>query len=675
MKHYLSTAALLAGTMLAVTSCSNEDALYGGEEGMTVFSVKLPDDLGTRAPFGDAPSNQELNVAIYEAGNTEKALFTSINGVTSEGMTVEQFAADGLTATVKVPLVKNKQYDLVFWSQDKTNRYYTYTENGQTLTVGYGEGEGATVENYLDSRDAFFASKTVTSGDAANSQTIQLKRMFAQINVGTNDLKAYTAAGGSDSFGITVSGVATEINLKSGIVSNPAGTVTATTANAASSETDFPAITGYTGNKLQYLSMIYVLVGDGAAANKTNVDVSLYANGTEGFATYANVPVQMNYRTNIYGALLTNPEVFNVTIDPIFAGEYNKEITFAATAEEFTSAIENAQDGDVIRPTANMSLAAVGSLNIDNNVTIDVPEGVTVTTARQGNVANIVVVADKTVSLTGQGTFSGDNRIVDTNGNLIVDGPTFVTSTPDRGCPISVNAGGTLEFMSGTVDAAQVGIWVTGTANIYGGTFNSKNVAQGGTFQVDEGATLNIDGGTITAAHMGVYSFGNVNIKGGVFNLTSTNLNGPWAYGIQSRSGSRIVINDGEFYGKQGIVSASQHGYVEINGGFFRTQNTEGHKDGFYCVYSTDGADVNINGGYFYGANQWNAIANGLSCIVSGDNDVNQPLGSIKVKGGYFSGRPYYLEEPNPVLAPVTGSYVPCSVVKNGLTFTWTVGQ
>ena len=49
---------------------------------MTVISVKLPDDLGTRASFGDAPSNQELNVAIYEAGNTEKALFTSINGET-----------------------------------------------------------------------------------------------------------------------------------------------------------------------------------------------------------------------------------------------------------------------------------------------------------------------------------------------------------------------------------------------------------------------------------------------------------------------------------------------------------------------------------------------------------------------------------------------------------------
>lgn len=633
MKHYLSTAALLAGTMLAVTSCSNEDAPYGGDGGMTVISVKLPDDLGTRTSFGDTPSNQELNVAIYEAGNTEKALFTSINGVTSEGMTVEQFASDGLTATVKVPLVKNKQYDLVFWSQDKTNRYYTYTENGQTLTVGYGEGEGATVQNYNDARDAFFASKTVTSGDATNSQAIQLKRMFAQINVGTNDLQAYTNAGGSDSFGITVSGVATEINLKSGIVSNPTGTVTATTSNAASSSTDFPAITGYTGNKLQYLSMIYVLVGDGAVANKTNVDVSLYANGTDGFATYANVPVQMNYRTNIYGALLTNPEVFNVTIDPIFAGEYNKEITFAATAEEFTSAIENAQDGDVIRPTADMSLAESGNVTINNDITIDVPEGVTVTTARTNNQANIIVAAGKTLNLTGNGTLSGDNRIVDTNGTLNVDGPTFNTTTENRGSVITVNPGGNLLFKSGTVNSPYMAFYLNGDATIEGGTFN----------------------------------------------LTSKNSNADYAYGIQANEGSNLVINGGDFTGIQGIVASISGGEVTINGGFFRTYNSQDHRDGFYCVYAANGGIATINGGYFYGANDRSGnVTEGLSCIVSSDNDVaGQTLGILKISGGYFSGKPYekVTNGATTVVSPLTGTYVPCSVEKNGYTFTWTVGQ
>ena len=339
---YLTAAAV---TALGATSCSQDDAPSSVEEGMTVFSVKLPDDLGTRT-YGDAPSNQQLNVAIYEAGNKETPLFTSINGTTSDGMTVEQFTENGLTATVKVPLVKNKQYDLVFWSQDKDTHPYTYTANGQTLTVNYGSGENTAIDNFAENRDAFFASKSITSGDAANSQTIQLKRMFAQINVGTNDLTAYTNAGGTNEFGITVSGVANTIDLMTGIVSNPTETVTATTANAASSSQAFPEINGYTGNTLKYLGMAYVLVGDGSANNKTTVDVSLYANSKTDFATYTSVPVQMNYRTNIYGALLTNPEVFNVEIDPIFAGSYN-----------------NPWSGEVIEPAI-----------IENAVTITRPE-------------------------------------------------------------------------------------------------------------------------------------------------------------------------------------------------------------------------------------------------------------------------------------------------------------
>ncbi len=41
----------------------------------------------------------------------------------------------------------------------------------------------------------------------------------------------------------------------------------------------------------------------------------------------------MNYRTNIYGALLTNPEVFNVVIESAFlTPDNNVEITWDGTA-------------------------------------------------------------------------------------------------------------------------------------------------------------------------------------------------------------------------------------------------------------------------------------------------------------------------------------------------------
>lgn len=618
MKSYLFTAALLTGTMLAVTSCSNEDAPYGGEEGMTVFSVKLPDDLGTRAPFGDAPSNQELNVAIYEAGNTEKALFTSINGVTSEGMTVEQFAADGLTATVKVPLVKNKQYDLVFWSQDKTNRYYTYTENGQTLTVGYAESEGTTVQNYNDARDAFFASKTVTSGDAANSQTIQLKRMFAQINVGTNDLKAYTNAGGSDSFGITVSGVATEINLKSGIVSNPAGTVTATTANAASSATDFPAITGYTGNKLQYLSMIYVLVGDGAAANKTNVDVSLYANGTEGFATYANVPVQMNYRTNIYGALLTNPEVFNVTIDPIFAGEYNNEMK-AETADDLANALQSPAELIEVPKSIDASSLTPEQLKFNTPKTLKLAPDAVITLPANANIeanANLTIVGGSLQNSTdADATPNADgsmNLITIRSGNLTLDGTTL-------------NNNPNYHFHGNTTNSSAV--------TYYGGveSVNISNV----TINSGEFALCGMNRGNNNAE---------VNISNSTFSSTSSNVhNGKnWSYAVRLY-GKTAVLDNCTVYGIQGALSTDSGVQCTINGGNYYTVNTPGKSDAWYAVYATDNSVVTINGGYFYGPNNWSGglDINGTSCVVSGNNDIGLPEGSIIINGGYFSGKPY----------------------------------
>ncbi len=319
---YLTAAAL---TTLAAASCSQDDAPVPVDEGMTVFSVKLPQDMGSRA-FGDTVGNQQLNVAIYAQGDSKTPLFTSINGVQSEGITVEQFADNGLTATVKVPLVKNKAYDLVFWSQDKTDQPYKYNTDGQTLEVTYGTTENPGVNNFEEKRDAFFASKTVTSGDAANSQTIQLRRMFAQVNVGTADLPAYIAAGGDNNFGITISGVANTINLMTGIVENPTSTITATTSVKPASVTSFPEINGYTGKQLRYLGMAYVLVGDNSKENKSTVNVTLNANGNPQFATYNSVPVQMNFRTNIYGDLLTNPEVFNVTIDPIFAGYFKGDV-------------------------------------------------------------------------------------------------------------------------------------------------------------------------------------------------------------------------------------------------------------------------------------------------------------------------------------------------------------
>lgn len=104
MKKMLYLSAIGCTALLAA-SCTNEDVPPGsGDSGMAVFTVRLPEAPGSRS-FGDAPANQQLNVAVYEAGKTDKALLRSVNGVSDEGLEIIQFSDNGLTATVKVPLV------------------------------------------------------------------------------------------------------------------------------------------------------------------------------------------------------------------------------------------------------------------------------------------------------------------------------------------------------------------------------------------------------------------------------------------------------------------------------------------------------------------------------------------------------------------------------------------
>lgn len=301
---YLSAIAL---TSLIATSCASEEVAPVDNDGMTTFTVKLPADMASRA-FNSGTQAQNLYVAIYEADG-DKCLFSNFGGTTGvNGMEVTNFNGTDLTTTIKVSLVKNKTYDIYCWAQSytmDTNSPYKWNENDKSITVTYP----SEMTNYDEGRDAFYGKLTSFQSGVTANHSITLKRPFAQINVGTNDLQAYKYASGKNApvFGMTVKGAATSVNLDTDAVNGSADAVIAT---APSSATTFEAsVTG-----LSYLAMGYVLPGEGLMEVDLNVD------GDAHFATYTSVPSQMNYRTNIYGALLTNPEVFNVEIAPAFAG-------------------------------------------------------------------------------------------------------------------------------------------------------------------------------------------------------------------------------------------------------------------------------------------------------------------------------------------------------------------
>lgn len=220
MKKVLFSTVAMSALMLMATSCADDQTsdLKAGAESTVTITAQLPGDMGTRA-FADGKKATELHYAVYEKGTTTP-LKVCKKADGTKGQPEGTATMTGLKTTISLQLTTGKEYDFVFWADAPGDNVYTFNSENQTVTVNY-----ATAENNTDNLDAFFGQKKAlkVSGNMSISQ--ELRRPFAQINIGTDDFDAAAAAG------YTVSestiGVATykTLNLLSEEVSDP---VTAT---------------------------------------------------------------------------------------------------------------------------------------------------------------------------------------------------------------------------------------------------------------------------------------------------------------------------------------------------------------------------------------------------------------------------------------------------------------
>ena len=313
MKRYLLSSFTIAAAALLVTSCNDEmdNGLKTGNEGTVTFTAQLPSEMGTRA-FADGLTAKHLQYAVYEAGqSTPLKVFGDETTVVGEAEMVD------LKKSVTLQLTSGKSYDVIFWADATTDSPYTFDPATQKVSVDYSK-----VNNNSDNCDAFFKKETITvSGN--QSVDVKLTRPFAQVNIGTDDFDAAKASG----LEVTQTEVAAKafatLNLATGEVADEDERTFTMKAIPTASDGEFPVAGGY-----KYLSMDYLLVG----ADKATVDVAFNYGGPQN-RTFTNVPVQRNYRTNIYGSLLTNTTDFNVVIEPAFIGTLG-----IATDEELADA-------------------------------------------------------------------------------------------------------------------------------------------------------------------------------------------------------------------------------------------------------------------------------------------------------------------------------------------------
>ena len=476
---------LAAVTLFA--SCSQEEIVTKTDgESLVSFTVTTP-ELGSRAADGnydgDGTKITKLYYAVYD--ETVGEIVPAISNTDKDE--IEDKGFTGGTTKLELPLLNGHEYSLIFWAENEACPY-TVDWGKKTITLDNATNLKSNQENY-DAFYAYYAPFVVTGHKLENK--IELKRPFAQLNIATSkgDLKRVVEYYGLINIAQTqvVVKTPTVMDLVTGNTSNEQELTYALNgfSTLVPAENLFPAvINAEKDEEYVAISLNYLLVN----ADKSLVDIKMSCdNGEKLDKEFKNVPVQRNYRTNIYGNIYTSLSDWTVDIKPEFDGGYNP-------AEQLAAAFE--KGGEV-------------SLHTDVELTesLILPAGKTVTLNLNGR--NII-------NKSNTGEFGKDEAIV-AYGNLTIEG-------------------------EGTVQSNSMAVWARGDKNavitINGGTFKGlkDGLAEGGRGVVyaSSGNTINIEGGTFVALTADKTSFadkangvfaalniadnnGNINVYGGSF--------------------------------------------------------------------------------------------------------------------------------------------------------------
>ena len=465
--------------MLMLGACSSEEPAVepAGAKSTVAVELQLPDGLQSR--YGEGTTATDLTYAVYEHGKKE-ALAVCTGGADA---TIGKATMSGLKTTITLQLTTGKEYDFVFFAA-APNSIYSFDKANQTVTANY-TGLKANEE----SLDAFFNTTTYkVVGNATISA--KLYRPFAQLNILTDDVTASSAAGfAPQDTKVVVKDVANKLNLVTGAVEGEAELTYDYNALAAGKMT-------IKGKDYDYLAMNYLLVNE-----KKTVEVGFGVKSTkneERAITFNNVPVQRNFRTNIYGSLLTNALNVNVEIIPGF-NEPEYEVVGVSDAETLVSEL-----------TAGNNVALTADINLDQTVILNL---------------------------------AGKEATIDLNGHNIIGSKKFYDNTVNVWSVLSVRGGK---------------LTINGDGNVFAATgaiAEAPNYIEDFAIDVNNGAQLVINGGNFKGNDTAVYIYsGSVEINGGTFEVYDNGLSYGARYNINAYDSAftggtaKITIKGGTFF-------------------------------------------------------------------------------------------------------------------------------
>lgn len=300
-KKLLKSFAAAAMSVLAIACAKEQVGPVDGEICEATFDVAVPGGISTKT-IADGTTAKELWYQVFDKDG---------NVIAGLGKTKHESLLSDRQTSVSMQLVKDQTYNIVFWAQSEGQTCYKFDDLSQ-ITVDY-----AAAKANEESRDAFLAVKNITVNGPIN-ETVEMKRPFAQLNIGTADAAIAAKAG------VVIKTSKVEMkrlpNVLNTINGTTDGTVDVTFADNAVPSTEVLSVNG---KEYTYLAMNYILA-PAEGKEISDVKATFTAEGKDPVSLSAfSVPFQRNYRTNIIGNILTNSADFNVEIDPGFAGDEN----------------------------------------------------------------------------------------------------------------------------------------------------------------------------------------------------------------------------------------------------------------------------------------------------------------------------------------------------------------
>lgn len=418
---------MAAMALLLLSACSSDDELSqgNGNEALVSFNVELSGGMQNKA-ISDGTTAKNLTVHVFDENGTYLSKLDQ----------AVEFREK--KASVSINLVKGKTYNFLFWASIKDNSPYSFGADGKTITVNY---DGAKAND--ESRDAFLGVVKNKVVEASFEESVTLKRPFAQINFLTDDIEAAKIGGlpiaGNTQSSVTISNAATTLDPFTNTVGD------FTEAEVIFGEAAIPALSETVtmgsapdAKTYNYLGTAYFLVPAEGENPNAGKDQAMLNSATlkikdingEGLKV-ENVPVQWNYRTNIYGSLLTTTGNFNVTIVPDYDGSHNEEVKTkqVTTVDQVDEAIQSGATEVIVteapKEDATITIPKVFEQDNETAVSISIPTTTVAITIEEGT--QETQSAPKEVTITAPTTSNLTINLP--NSTVTLNGESYMTVT------------------------------------------------------------------------------------------------------------------------------------------------------------------------------------------------------------------------------------------------------